>query len=439
VHISEGRSFIRKSKEKYDIIQLSMADNLAASSTGVYALSENYLYTTEAFEDYYERLTENGILSITRWLLPPPREGIRLVSLAVSALENRGVTNPENHLVVIRSLETITLLVKKSEFTQEEIAKIKEFCKERRFDLVYVPGIREEEVNVYNKFPEPYYYQVIYGLLFAEDREKFYDNYLFSITPVSDEKPFFFHFFKLKKIVPLYESMGKKWQPFIEGGYLVPVVFIQALILSVIFIFLPLYSFRRLKGKIGGKWRALTYFLCLGIGYMLIEIALIQKFILFLGHPVYSVSVVLFSVLLFSGIGSLTTNKFKPKVRYLAPIIIVLSVLTFLYLVSLPHIFHLLLGQELLSKLLISIVVLTPLSFLMGMPFPIGIRLINKLNRDLIPWAWCVNGCASVLSAILAIMIALSFGFSTVLALASIVYLAGLGAMLSLRKGDVFS
>lgn len=431
VEVSESRSFVRRSEEKYDIIQLTLAEGAAASSTGVYALTENYVYTVEAFEEYLRHLTDEGVLSITRWLLPPPREAPRIVALAVEALERQGIEDPGEHIAAIRSWGTITILVKKSGFTREDIEGMKEFCREKRFDIVYAPGIKLEEVNIYNRFPEPYYYQVINGMLSSENRKGFYDDYLFDISPVTDERPFFFHFFKLRKIIPTYESVGKKWQPFIEGGYLVPIVFIQALFLSLIFILLPVYRFRK-PGEV--PWRLLVYFLCLGIGYMFIEIAMIQKFILFLGHPTFAVSIVLFSILTFSGMGSLFSERLEVKRRAFTVAILVLGALVLLYLISLPSIFRLFLGGGLVFRGAVSTITLAPLAFFMGMPFPLGIRLTEAMNRDLIPWAWAVNGCASVLSSILAVMVALSFGFSSVLAWAALVYLAGLGVVLSLGR-----
>jgi len=422
----EGRNFIRKSDKEYDVIVLSMAGSTEASSTGVYALSENYIYTTEAFEDCYNHLSQNGVLSVTRYLLPPPREDIRIISLGVEALENQGV-DPKNHIIVIRSLQTITMLVKKGEFTSEEIKKIKDFCRENKFDLVYVPGIIEGEANIYNKFLEPYYYRMVQDILF--NKSEFYNNYLFDVSPVTDDRPFFFHFFKWNKLPDTYKSMGGKWQPFVEGSYLVPVIFVQALILSFIFIFLPVYSFKKLKEKIYGKYRMLVYFLCLGIGYMFIEIVLIQKFILFLGNPTYSIAIVLFSLLLCSGIGSFFSEKFN-----LRKVIIILGILTIIYLIILPYLFHMFLGYGLLARGAISLFIIAPIGFLMGMPFPCGIRIANNINKNLIPWAFCANSCASVLGSIMAVIIALSFGFSVVFIFAGIVYLVGLAVVLGLVK-----
>lgn len=269
---------------------------------------------------------------------------------------------------------------------------------------------------MYNKFPEPYYYQNINKLF--NDKDRFYEDYLFEVSPVTDERPFFFQFFKLEKLGPTYESMGKKWQPFVEGGYMIPIIFLQALVLSLIFILLPL---RRI-GKYPRKKGILIYFLCLGIGFMFIEITLIQKFILFLGHPVYAVSAVLFSLLLFAGLGSFYSERLKSPIK----VIPALSLLIILYLMILPQIFNLFLGHEIMIRYLISLITIAPLGFLMGIPFPLGVRITKKIHPVLIPWAWAVNGCASVLGSILAIMIALSWGFSIVLVLASVVYLTGL-------------
>lgn len=418
----EGRSYVRRSRDRYEVILLTPTES-GPGSTGIYALSENYAYTVEAFQEYYGHLSENGILSITRWLLPPPREGVRVVSLAVAALENEGVERPERHIAAIRSWGTITILVKRSEFTPGEMVAIREFGRERRFDLVYLPGIAPEEANIYNRFPEPLYYQEI-DLLFA-DRDRFYKDYLFDVSPVTDERPFFFHFFKLEKIAPTYRSMGGKWQPFLEGAYLLPVIFLQALILSLVFILLPL---RRL-GRYGGKMGILTYFLCIGLGFIFVEITLIQKFILFLGYPIYAVSAVLLSLLLSAGVGSF----YSERTRNLRPIVIALSLLIILYLPLLPEVFGLFLGSGLTARYLISLAAIAPLGFLMGMPFPLGLRLAKGIGMGMVPWAWAVNGCASVLGSILVIMIALSYGFNSALILASAAYLAGMAALTSSR------
>ena len=274
---------------------------------------------------------------------------------------------------------------------------------------------------------------MVKAILSSEDRKSLYQDYLFDITPVNDEKPFFYHFYRLDKTVSIYESMGKKWQPFVEGAYLVPVVFVQALVLSVVFILMPLLRFKRL-GTMSGRWRLLAYFLFLGLGYMFIEIVFIQKFILFLGHPVYAVSTVLFSLLTFSGLGSFFSGRLKYWLK--KPLIFILLLIcaaTVVYTVSLPILLHELLGQDLIVRLLIAALTISPIAFLMGMPFPLGISLTNERYPALIPWTWAVNGCASVLGSILTVIIALSTGFSMVLLLGGVTYLAAFVAIQSLQ------
>ena len=432
VQVSEGRSFVKSANETYDLIQLSIVGNVAVSSTGVYALSEDYLYTVEAMQEYYIHLKADGLLCITRWLLPPPREEPRIVSLAVSALEAQGVVNPDKRIAAVRGWGTFTLLIKQNDFTQSEADDIRRFCSERKFDIVYLPEVSPSEVNRYNRFPQPYYYEMVKAILSSKDRKSLYQNYLFDITPVNDERPFFYHFYRLDKIVSIYESMGKKWQPFVEGAYLVPVVFIQALVLSVVFILMPLLRFKRL-GAMPGRSKLLAYFLFLGLGYMFIEIVFIQKFILFLGHPVYAVSTVLFSLLTFSGLGSYFSGRLKCwSRRPLIFILLLICAVTVVYAVSLPILLHELLGQDLAVRIVIAFLTIIPIAFLMGMPFPLGISLTNERYPALIPWTWAVNGCASVLGSILPVIIALSAGFSTVLLLGGVIYLAAVGAIQSL-------
>jgi len=431
VRVTEGRSFIQGSEDEYDIIELSMTGSASASSTGVYALSENYLYTVESFEAFIDHLSEKGFLSVSRWLLPPPREDVRIVSLAVSALEARGVEDPAEHIGVIRTWGTITLLVKRSPLDAAEIASIREFCGKMGFDIVYVPGVEPHEVNVYNRFPEPIYYNLVHGLLHAEDRDSFYDGYLYDIGVSSDERPFFFHFFKWDRLLETYMNLDRKWQPLIEGGYLVPLALVQALVLSVVFILLPM---RRLRGrKIEGRWSHLAYFFGLGLGYMFIEMATIQRFMLLLGHPVYSVSVVIFSLLLASGLGSYVSGRIEPGSRGHRRVLFLIVVMALLYGLISPLI-RPLLGLPIVARLVAASVIIAPLGFFMGMPFPLGLRSLTGPSRDLIPWAWAVNGCASVLGSILPTVIALNMGFSRIFFFAGAAYLVSLGMVVIQRQ-----
>ncbi|MBI5749235.1 MAG: hypothetical protein HZA00_08925 [Nitrospinae bacterium] len=429
----DGRTFIRQSKKRYDIIQISPADALASSSTGIYGLTEDYRFTVEAFRDYIEHLNENGILTITLYLLPPPRHELKIVSITIKALEEIGVTSPEKHIAIIRTWGTITIIIRRSEFGNSDIEKVKAFCKERHFDVEYYPGIKKEETNIYNRFQEPLYFNLLSKIINSTERDNFFKNYIFDITPVNDERPFFHHFFKWDAIKETYKIFGGKWQPFLEGGYLIPVVFIQALFVSVAFIILPLFFSREvsLKNFNMADISFLLYFLLIGIGFMFAEISMIQRFILFLGHPVYSISTVLFTLLISSGVGSRFSGKFSNgqdggvRIREFKLYLLILCGLIIIYAILLPYIFNKILIEGIIWRQLISFAVLFPLGFLMGMPFPTGIKLLERYNAGIIPWAWCINGCSSVVSSVLVILIALSFGFRTTLFLSAAAYAGG--------------
>jgi len=432
VVVESGRSYIRRTHERFDVIELSLADAYRPITSGAYSLSENYTYTVEGFADCLAHLNEGGLLAVPRWLQLPPSESLRASALAVTALEMMGVRNPEKRMVVIRSLQTSLLLVRKGDFTAQEIELVKRFCRERRFDLVYYPGMAPTEANRYNVLPEPSYYRAFQELL-SGDRARFYAAYPFDIAPPSDDRPFFFHFFKWSQAPAILQLYGKIWQPFGGSGYFVLVaLLILALLASVALVLLPL-AFRAHHAaplQPSPHWAVFTYFALLGFGYIFIELPLMQRYILFLGQPTYSFAAVLGAILLFSGLGSLASPRLPLRWALLALIALIL-----LYPFLLPPFFRLFLARSLGVRLLASLLSLAPLGFLMGMPFPKGISLIGEIAPDLIPWAWGVNGCASVSASILATMLAVSFGFNRVLVGAGLAYLGGLAAAASIERG----
>jgi spermidine synthase len=436
VAVENGRSYVRRVGERFDIVQVSLADTYRPVTSGAYSLSENNLYTVEAFVDYLAHLSEGGLLVVSRWLQMPPSEDLRAGALAVTALEKAGFSQPELRLLAIRSWSTSLLLVKNGEFTAGEIEAVKSFCQQRQFDLVYYPGIQEAEANRYNVYPEPVYYRGFQDLLFG-DRVRFYADYSYDVSPTSDDRPFFFHFFKWSQTPEILQTFGKIWQPFGGSGYFVLVaLLILALFASTVLILLPLlFRSRGARGARWGKgvnrWRVFAYFAMLGLGYLFVEIPLMQHFILFLGQPIYAFAAVLFAILLFSGLGSMISARL-PLPRTLMALIGAII----LYPLILPFIFQLLLGQSLGLRLLVSVLSLAPLGFLMGVPFPKGIEIIGRLAPDLIPWAWGINGCTSVLASILSAMLAISFGFSRVLVGGSVAYLVALGVIYSLAVGE---
>jgi hypothetical protein len=423
--LAEGRNFVARSTEKYDLIQFSQVDTWAAAASGAYSLSENFLYTTQAFLDYYDHLTDDGMLTVGRWYFEPPRQAFRLVTIGTTALEQRGAVDPSQHFVVVRAGDTSTFIMKKSPFTTEEIARLRDVVDSLGFDMLYAP----DETDPKNWFVQ---------FFAAPDRAQFYRDYPLDVTPTTDDRPFFFEYYG-------WSNFGD----FRSGKATLVILLIQALLLASALILWPLWRFRRQGLATRGARRFIVYFAALGIGFIFIEIGLMQRFILFLGHPIYSTSVVLFSVLTFSGIGSLLSGRLlrvsshttghdgagERDPRWLqSRVIPLLCLLTVVYILVLPPLFRALLGMELTYRVFVSILLLAPMGLLMGMPFPLGIRLVDQVNSALVPWAWGVNGFNSVVGSILAVMIAQSYGFAVVMVLAVIVYLLGLAAVLSLWR-----
>jgi len=426
----EGRSILKSIDHNFDLIQISMVGSSSASTGGFHSISENYLYTVEGMADLLEHLTPEGIISITRWLLFPPRESVKLTVIALQALEAMGIENPENHIAVIRSWGTITFLCSKQPIDQEKIALIYSFCQERSFDPVYFPGIQREQVNQNHRLEKPYYYLAISDLIkhYQENQlESFYRDYFFNIKPSTDNSPFFFYFLKWRNIPAIIRDISY-WLPLIEWGNLIVfATLVQGIVFSFFFIFLPLFIKRVPRSS--GWHLPLLYFAALGSGYMLIEISFIQKFILYLSNPTYATSAVIFSFLFFSGLGSRFSRRWQQdRLSYLKWIIPTICLFLILYQGLVGVIFWHTLHLPLMVRFLVSSLLIAPLAFLMGMPFPLGISFLaeRREGEGMIPWVWAVNNFCSILASILAVIVAISAGFSVVGYLAAGIYLIGL-------------
>jgi len=433
VNVAEARSFMEKSQRKYDLIQISLMDSFGAASAGVYSLAESFLYTREAFETYLWHLNPGGILSITRWYKQPIRDSIKLFATAVEALEASGVQVPGRHLLLIRGMKTATLLIKASPFTSQDIEKAKIFCASRSFDLCYYFGMPPAEANIYHKLPEPLLYNAAIKIL-SPEREDFYRRYAFYIRPATDDRPYFFHFFKWR-VLPQLADLGRAGMTLADWGYLILVgTLLQAALVSGVLIILPLFFLPKGKAVAGTKWRTLFYFLSIGLGFMFIEMAYIQKFIIFLGHPTYAIAVVVAGFLIFSGLGSFISSRLerkRPGAVLVAVVAIVAIALCEWWLLKI--VFHSFLGQSGIVKIVISLAAISPLAFFMGMPFPANLSRLSATEPGLVPWAWGINGFASVLAAVLAIMLAISLGFRGVVVLAVVFY--AVAAASALRRG----
>lgn len=426
--LEDSRSFVRRTPSRYDVVTLPLTTPYRPIRSGAYSLSEDYRYTVEAFRDYLHALAPGGLLVVTRWLQTPPSESLRAFALAVTAVEQTG-GDPAQQIVAFRGYATLTSLVKTAPFTPAELDTIRTFAAERAFDMVYAPDISPDEVNRFNVLAEPEYYRTFTGLLAAEDRAAWYAAYPFDVTPPTDTHPFFGHFFKWSQARQVWAELGKTWQPFGGAGYFVlAALLLLAIGAAVVVILLPVAALRRDRSV--DNRAGLVYFGLLGLGFMLVEIPLLQRFILFLGHPAYAMTTVLFAILFFSGIGSAFSQRISTRLA-LALLVGLIGV----YAVGLPWLFARTLAWPLGARMLVAALALAPAGLLMGMPFPQGLRRLGASSSRpemLLPWAWGINGALSVVASVLAALLALSFGFDVVLLCGALCYA---GAWLAAAQG----
>ena len=428
VHEAEARGFANSTDKRFDLIQVALLDSFGVASAGLYGLSESYLYTMEGIQTYLGRLAPGGMLAITRWLSLPPRDTLKLFATAVVALEAGGVANPSERLVMIRGWKTVTLLVKNSDFTAAEIEAIKQFCRERSFDVAYYPGMRADEANHYNLLDKPYFYEGAMALL-GPQRQSFIERYKFYIEPASDDRPYFFRFFKWSAAPELFALRKQGGMPLFDWSYpLLAATLVQAFVASVLLILAPLAISRARRSFPPG--RVVFYFLAIGLAFMFMEIAFIQKFVLFLSHPLYAIAVVLCAFLVFAAGGAWIAGRRQRNAagsRHLTFAVAGIGALSLLYLGILPGLFQALIHLPDAVRIAISVALIAPLAVCMGMPFPTGMARLASTAQDSIPWAWAINGFASVIGAVLATLLAIHLGFAAVILLSVLIY--GLAAV----------
>jgi hypothetical protein len=438
--LQSGRRYLRRSSETFDVIAIPLTDAYRPVASGAYSLAETYGLTAEAFEDALDRLAPGGLLVATRWLQIPPSEDLRLVATAAEALARRGIERPGEALVAYRGIQTLTVLAKPDGWQPDELERVREFARSRRYDMVWAPGIQPEETNIFNRTPTSMHYEAVRDLLrtFPEGRDRFYAGYPFAISPPTDDHPFFFHFFRWGQTPRVLATLGRTWQPFGGSGYLVLFALLAlVLVLSAVLIILPL-AFRRqaVAGPhpAGLRLRVVAYFGLLGLAFLFVELPIIQRWILLFGQPIYAFTAAVLTILLFSGLGSASVR--SPRVHARA-IFLLLVVLALAVACAGTTVNRAILGWPDLWRTLVAVASLAPLAFLMGMPFPLGLAWLERASPALVPWAWAVNGCASVVASVLAAILALSAGFTAVLLVGAAAYAAA-GAVLWARMGGGF-
>ncbi|MCX6645247.1 MAG: hypothetical protein NTY09_02645 [bacterium] len=427
VTVGEGRTYIARSREKYDLLQISLIDTWAAASTGAYALSENNLYTIEAFEQYFSHLAPDGIFSMSRFAFNPPRETLRVASLARETLERQGVSDPGSCIMVLKQGVLANVMVRPSGFDDEAIATMEAVVDRLGFETVYMPG-REPESEMGEVYTE---------LLTTSDFKGFLESYPLDVSPTTDDRPFFFYLLPPWKFLEAL-ALGKTYRVGLTGYNSIAIFTLVSLLLIsvavvIIFILLPLLLFKRadIRERSRPKLTLLFYFICLGLAFITIEIGLMQHFTLFLGYPIYSLVAVLTSLLLFSGFGSgwsgrIPEEKLETGIRNA---VIGISIVSLIYIFILPQLFRSLIYLPDIIRVLMTIALVFPLGWFMGQPFPLGLRIIEREKLDVIPWAWGVNGAASVLGSALSLTLAIGIGYKLTLFTGVGIYIAGLIAI----------
>lgn len=432
VLIGEARGLVASRREPYDLIQIALLDSFGSASGGLHALSENYLYTVEAFEEYLRQLKPGGLLAITRWVTLPPRDIPRLLATAAEAIERDGQADAARRIAMIRGWKTATLLVSNGDISAARIAALQAFCRQRSFDPAYFPGMTEAQANRYNLLDQPYFFDAAQALLSGE-RAQFLARYKFDVRPVTDDRPYFFHFFKWRSLPELLALKAQGGLSMLEWGYPVLIAtLLQAGVAAVLLILLPLWlARRRSRRAVPGRFevRVVCYFAAIGCAFMFVEIAFIQKFTLFLSHPLYSVAVTLSAFLIFAGLGSRYSGRRQAGTgggfrHPLARPVLAICMFALLYLIVLPPLFQLLAPVSTVVRFVVCAALVAPLAFAMGMPFPLGLGRVSARAEALVPIAWGVNACVSVVAAVLATLLAIHLGFTVVLLLALLVYLA---------------
>jgi spermidine synthase len=415
--VDEARSFIRRSPEEYDLILATMVDTWAATAAGAFALAENNLYTEEAFRDYLTRLGPGGMLSMTRWYQNPPDQLLRLVSLARAALTESGVADAAGHLMLVRGLPeegqplaTATFLLKKTPFTDAEIERAEAFAERVGFEVLYTPRTRPRGP--------------ISLLIEARDPQEVWAAFPSDISPPRDDRPFFFQSVRPGRLLNPRWARGEWRKTNLGTVVLVTLVGISA-VLVALFLLGPLVLVRARVEDQPGRAGALLYFACLGMGFIVIELVMVQKCVLFLGHPAYALTVVLFSVLVFGGLGSAFSARIQPErlPSLLGRLLPAVALLVVAYVLVLGPVFYGLVHLGAASRVALTVSLLAPLGLLLGVPMPAGLRLLAGGAPGLVPWAWGVNGAASVLGSSAAVALAMVWGFDRTLLVGAGLYL----------------
>jgi len=426
VYNLDGRHLVKKLKaNSTDLIVLNGVDTFAGLSSGAYAYAESYLYTKDAVKDYLRILSNDGILNFNRWLNLMPRETLRLEAIAIEALKDLGVKDPWDNIIIGGYQGWSIVLIKKTPFAAEEKEKIEQYFYAHKTDWIF-PSRSWREKNVPENFYDAYADSINKG-----KNKLFLKEYPFDISVVTDDKPFFYKYYKFNQLkIPQVLSQHHTGTIVFFTQIL---ILLQSLVFIVIFIFLPLFiikkkAFHELPQKANLPF--IVYFSALGLGYMFVEISMMQRFVLLLGSPIHSITVVLSALLISTGTGSLCLGKLQKYIKNDSRYLTINFILFLLYLSGLlflgVRIYDNFMGADFIIRAFLTCLTLFPLGFFLGAFFPMGLKTLGGKFDECIPWAWGINSGFSVLGSILSITIAQFQGFSFILKLSLVIYLVAL-------------
>jgi hypothetical protein len=440
IHVASPRHYLEYSKEHFDLIQVVGAESMAAGVSGLLSLHENYLLTVEGMTGCLEHLTPTGLISITRGLQSPPRDNIKILATLADSMEKIGLQESMARLAQLRNHLAVCTLAARQPFRPAQVQKLIEISDRLWLDIDTLSGFDPSSRKPFNELtgPEGFkgsFYQFAASKIFSSERDEFFKDWAFDVRPATDDRPYFFDFFRWRSLPRFIRSHGHHWFQRLELGYVVLLIsFGQIVGAAALLLLIPLFFWARKRSAPPGRGLAFCYFLLLGLGFLALEMSLMQRFTLLMGDPLLAVAVVLSGFLFFSGCGSLCSRQWTRSplqaivvagvgIALVAPLVLWLS--------------HALLGivatWNTAGRFLLVLTLLAPLAFLMGWPFPAGMLLLEKWSPGLLPWAWGINGFASVAAAPLTVLLAMSLGFRLVLTLAVMAYL--LAVVLALRVG----
>ena len=434
---AECRHFVDHHSQRFDVIQLAAFEGSAAGSGGMGGLTQDHMVTVEGIAAGLECLTSRGVLFVCRGMQTPPRDNLKLLATFVEALRCRGVSRPEEHVAIVRDYLAVCTVVTASPLEAAQVERIRRACVEHELTPVWFPGIRADELNHPDELPtapdgQGDWYNYGARRLFSSEAEEFVEQWSFAIRPATDDRPFFFDFCKLRAVQELREAFGGAWVTRIELAF--PLVLAAAVFVGLVgagLTLLPL-ALARTATTLTHRAPTAAYFAALGLAYLLVEMTFLSRLTLLIGDPVQAAAVTICTFLLASGLGSLTAQRWAftsrgSRIAVFAALLIVGGVeLTVLHAVALAA------GSwPLAARWVVAAMMSAPLAYLMGFPMPIGLARLDRARPPLVPWAWGVNGFASVLAAPLATILGMTWGFSAAGASALMLYLA---AALLLRR-----